>query len=53
MGLFGFQIRPLSGPKIVDLGGLDGPKPVQNPVKMVGREAPHHFNWVLDRFRDA
>ena len=25
------------------------PKPVQDQSKMVGREAPHHFGWVLKR----
>jgi len=43
MGLLGFQIRPVSGPEIVDLEGLNGPKPVQNPLKVVGLEVPHHF----------
>ena len=45
MGLLGFQNRPVSGPEIVDFCGLNGPRPVQNPFKMVGREALHHFEW--------
>ena len=51
MGLLGFQNRPVSGPEIVDLGILNGPKLVQNLFKVVGHEAPHHFEWVLDRLR--
>jgi len=47
MGLLGFQIRPVSGPGIVDVRALNGPKPVQNPFKVVGHEAPHHFEWVF------
>ena len=39
MGLLSFQNRPASGPEIIDLCGLNGPKPVQHPYKMVGREA--------------
>jgi len=50
MGLFGFQIRPVSGPEIVDFWGLNGPEPAQNPLEVVEREAPHHFKWVGDRF---
>ena len=53
MGLLGFQIRPVSGPEIADFGGLNGPKSLQNPSKMVGRFAPHHFGWVLKRFRSV
>ncbi len=51
MGLSGFEIRPVSGPEIADLGDLNGPKPLRNPSKMVGRFAPHHFGWALKRFR--
>ena len=51
MGLFGFQFRPVSGPEIVDFGGLNGPIPVQSPFKVVGREAPNHFKWLLNRFK--
>ena len=51
MGLFGFRIRPVSGPEIVDFGGLNGLNPVQNPRKEVGREVPHHFSWVLGLVR--
>ena len=51
MGLLGFQNKPVSEPEIVDFGGLNGPKPVRNPFKMVGRFAPRHFELVLDRFR--
>ncbi len=43
MGLPGFQIRPVSVQAIAGFGGLDGPEPVQNPSKMAGRLAPHHF----------
>ena len=50
MGLSGFQIRPVSGPEVADLEGLSGPL-IQNPSKMAGRFAPHHFGWVLKRFR--
>jgi len=35
----------------VEFCGLNGPKPLENPFKVVGHEAPHHFEWVLDRFR--
>jgi len=51
MGLFGFQIRPISGPEILDFRCLHGPKPVQNPIKEAGCFVPHHINWVLGRFR--
>jgi hypothetical protein len=51
MGSSGFQIQPVSGPEIADVGGLNGLKPLANPSKMVGRFAPHHFGWVLKRFR--
>jgi len=51
MGLLGFQNRPVSGPETFNFCDLNGPNPVQNPFKMVGREAPHHFEWVLDRVR--
>ena len=39
MGLLGFQARPVSGPEIADFGGQNG------------REAPHHFELVLDRIK--
>ena len=45
MGLLGFQIRPVSGLEIVDLGGLNGLKAVQNQFKDVWCEAPHHFRY--------
>ncbi len=48
MGLSGFQIRLVSGPEIADVGGLDGPKPLQNQSKMVGHEAPHQFGWIVE-----
>jgi len=51
MALFGFQIRPLPGTEIVDFWGTNGPKTIQNPLEVVGREAPRHFKWVWDRFR--
>jgi len=51
MGLLGFQNRPIFAPKIVVLGGLNGPKPGQNPLKVVGRFAPHHFKWISARLR--
>ncbi len=51
MGLSGFHIRPVSGLDIADVGGLNGPKPLRSPSKMVGCEAPHHFGWVLQRIR--
>jgi len=51
MGSFGCQCRPASGPEIVDVGGLNGSKPAQNPFEVVGGFAPHRFKWVLDRFR--
>ncbi len=51
MGLLGFQIRPVSAREFADVRRLNGPKPLQHPSKMVGREAPHHFGWVLKRFR--
>ena len=51
MGLLGFQNRPVSTQEIVNLGDLNGPTLVQHPFKTVGREAPHHFEWVLDQFR--
>ena len=47
MGLVGFQIRPVSGLEVVDFGGLNGFSPAQNPLKEVGRFAPHHFKLVL------
>ena len=50
MGLLGFQNRPILGSEIVDFWGPHGFKPLQNPFKMVGREAPHHFEWFLDPF---
>ena len=31
------------GPEIIDFGGLNGLKPVQNPFKAVGHEVPHRF----------
>ena len=46
MGLSGFQIRPVSGPEIADLGGLNGPNPLQNPSQMVGSEVPQFSWWV-------
>jgi len=51
MELFGFQIRPVPGPEIVDFWGLNGPKRAQNPFKVVGCEAPQPFTWVLSRSR--
>ena len=51
MGLLGFQIRPVSGPEIVDVWNLNDPQPLQNPSKMVGHFVPHHFGLVLKRFR--
>jgi len=51
MLVFGFQIGQVSGPGIIELGSLNGPKLAENPLKMVGWEAPHHFERVLDRFR--
>ncbi len=36
MELSGFQIRPISGPVLADFEGLDGPKPLQNPSKLIG-----------------
>ncbi len=33
MRLFGLQIRPVSGPEIVNFGDLSGPEPLQNPVQ--------------------
>ena len=44
MGLLGFQIRPVPGPETFDLGDLNGPKPVQNTLKVVGHKPPHHFS---------
>jgi hypothetical protein len=50
MGLSGFQIRPLPGPELADLGALRGPKPLQNPSKMVGAAPP---NWPqADQLQD-
>jgi len=40
MGLFGFQIRPVSGPEIVDFWGLNGPEPAQNPLEVVVAKCP-------------
>jgi len=48
---FGFPNRSASGPEIVDLCGLNYPRPAQNPFKMVWRFALHNFEWVLDRCR--
>ena len=42
-----FKNRPVSGPEIVDLCGLNGLKPAQNHFQTVGRKAPHHFEWVF------
>ncbi len=38
-------------PNNVDVGRLNGPKQLQPPTKMVGREPPHHFGWVLKALR--
>jgi len=35
---------------LLDFGDLNGSKLVQDPLKVVGREAPNRFKWVLDRF---
>ncbi len=43
--------RGSGGPKIVDVGGLNGPKPLRNPSKMVGRFAPHHLGSVFELFQ--
>ena len=51
VGLFGFQILPVSEQEIVKFEGPNSSKTVQNPFKVVGRFAPHHFEWVLDGFR--
>ncbi len=51
MGLFGFQTRPVSGPEILDFVVINSPKPLRNPLKIVGRYAPHHFKSVLKRLR--
>ena len=54
MALLGFPTQLVSGPEILAFGNLSGPRLsarlVQNPSKLVGRFAPHHFLWVLDRF---
>ncbi len=51
MGLVGFQIWPVSGPEILDGTGLNGPKLLQHPSEIVGREAAHHFGLVLKPLR--
>ncbi len=51
MGLTGSRTQVVCGPEITKFWGLDGPQPLQNPSKMVGRFVPHHFGYVLKRFR--
>ncbi len=36
-----------SGPEVVDLWGLDGPLPPQNPLEKVRGEARRLFQWAL------
>ncbi len=39
--------RGLAGQEIVDLGNLNGPLLLRNPLEKVGGFAPHLFQWVL------
>ena len=49
MRLLGFQIRPVSGPEIVDFVILNGRKTGPKSIKNGGVLRPHQSKWVWDR----